>query len=330
MRYRSLTITMVTSLGILGAFTVRADDPGKTAAADAIGKRLEAAKKKFNGQVAKAERPVLERLKKAENAAKRAGRLELLERIREERKEFESEGMIPSSIRTDDYEAQLRRARHELGVALSEAIAAYTKKGSLDAAKRAQDDLIKLKKDMDLDAFYQPPMWAARIVEGQWSIVGNELVQAPRGNGHLLLGDPGTSNYNFEFEAKATEGEGCIIVKFHWKYREDTNIEMLFGASGTSHLLQRRLDGRFRRLPDGKMGMAIAIGRWYKIRLEVRGEEYRCFLDGEEIFNNRTEGFPMDGAIGIGCNHSYMHFRNMMVTTARGKVIWKGLPELPR
>ncbi|MBX6316406.1 MAG: hypothetical protein IRY99_26365, partial [Isosphaeraceae bacterium] len=279
MRPRNLTIAMAMSLVILGAVTLLADDPGKTATNDAIGKKLEAARKKFDGQVAKAKRVVLERLKKAENVAKRAGKLDGLERIEEERKKFESEGMIPSSVSTRDYENELRRARRDLARALSQAIAAYTKKGSLDAAQRTQDELIKLKKEIDLDVFYQSPMWEARVVEGQWSIVGNELVQAPRGNGHLLLGDPGTSNYNFEFEAKATEGEGCIVVKFHWKYRENTYIEMLLGASGTSHLLQCRLDGRFRRLPAGEMGGATAIGRWYKIRLEVRGEEYRCFLD---------------------------------------------------
>ena len=76
-----------------------------------------------------------------------------------------------------------------------------------------------------------------------------------------------------------------------------------------------------RELGRGGMG----FDQWYDVRIEARGAECRCFLDGQLIFEDTDDRFT-SGRIGFKTWESVSRFRDIEVTTPDGKLLWKGLP----
>ncbi len=76
--------------------------------------------------------------------------------------------------------------------------------------------------------------------------------------------------------------------------------------------------------PAGK----LEAGRWYKLKVEVRGSDVRCFLDGQKVYEFKDKEHA-NGRIGIGARASTVRYRNLKLTDKEQQLLFAGLPEPP-
>src|SRR5262249_28058685 len=62
-------------------------------------------------------------------------------------------------------------------------------------------------------------------------------------------------------------------------------------------------------------------------RLEVRGREFACFIDGQPVANGMDGGFTQ-GRISLGSHSSATRFRDLKVTSPDGAVMMDGIPDV--
>jgi serine/threonine protein kinase len=163
---------------------------------------------------------------------------------------------------------------------------------------------------------------------GIWSIDGDELVQSElvTRNLSLIFGSPEWSDYNFSFEAKTTDGSHGFKAAFHAEI--DAYYEFALGNYFNKfHDVSRWIRGAWKRADGNLTPGIIEFDRWYKVRVEVRGPKATCFLDDVQIFVSEDPEF-VRGRCGVSMFDAKARFRNFLVTTPGGTVLWKGLPDL--
>ncbi len=90
-----------------------------------------------------------------------------------------------------------------------------------------------------------------------------------------LIGDKSWTDYTLTLKARKISGREGFLVLFHIMGDEDRVWWNIDGWNNT----QNAVSGS---TLDGKRGFDQA-GRWYDIRIEVRGDRVKCFLDGQLI-----------------------------------------------
>jgi hypothetical protein len=132
------------------------------------------------------------------------------------------------------------------------------------------------------------------ILSGTWRVEGNELVQSG-GGGTILLGDTPLSSYDLRFEGQIVSGNEGFNALFHRTSGDHVRFFHVGELGG------KRVDLGF--LYEGKEGgqsrpIRTVKGRWYDILVKVRGAEYWCSLDRQEVFHDVDERF-LKGRIGL-------------------------------
>jgi serine/threonine protein kinase len=174
--------------------------------------------------------------------------------------------------------------------------------------------------------------WLAKIRLGHWAIDGTDLIQTEFVKGYgarLVFGDPKWSNYDFSFQAMSFGGTQGFGAVFHftepdslWTFAAGNYENKGFEVSIVDH-------GKFeRKKPEMYRWASIEFDRWYRVKVEVRGTDIRCFLDDEEMFHQSDPRFTA-GQVGFSMWNATCRFRNIRVTSPVGKVLFEGLPTLP-
>ncbi len=130
---------------------------------------------------------------------------------------------------------------------------------------------------------------------GQWSQAQGVFRQTgEEENSVALFGDPSWKDYSISLKARKTGGREGFLILFHSADEKERCWWNIGGWGNTSHALQLGGD----ELPHvpGK----IETGRWYDIRVELKGEEIACYLDNRLIHQVRRPVRPaVYGAAGI-------------------------------
>jgi hypothetical protein len=178
-------------------------------------------------------------------------------------------------------------------------------------------------------------LWAAEVAlrrrcadtpVGRWKIDENELAQEEKAGGALLrFGERAWTDYDFHVEAQPREGDGEFGLVFR---NTDTNLfVMTFGGwKNTKHGLLYWRGDHWEIL--GEKAGSIILGRWYAVRLEVRGRTCKVYLNGELVGEYGISDHPA-GRVGLRTWDTSARFRNIRVVDPQGKVLFEGLPPLP-
>jgi hypothetical protein len=166
------------------------------------------------------------------------------------------------------------------------------------------------------------------IVAGgeDWVVENGELVQKGKA-GVILLGDEEWSNYDLKFEGQVVEGDEGFVALFH--HTDEKNHRFFH----VGELAGRRID--LGLLHNGEEGAASSVPskivkrRWYKVWIKVRGAECWCYLDEKQLIHKADTRFTK-GRVGLATWDASARFRNIVVTTPEGKVLWQGPPDIPR
>ncbi|HZZ78224.1 MAG TPA: family 16 glycoside hydrolase [Gemmataceae bacterium] len=169
---------------------------------------------------------------------------------------------------------------------------------------------------------------------GDWRIEGKELVGTPNINGsggRIFFGDETWTDYDFEVECQSINtkknGHGICLA---FRVKDTGNYLDIdiggWGATVTEAIYFK--NGKWGRSPGCFLKIPHEHGRWYKVKIEARGKNIRCTVDGKEILAYRDDTL-LSGMIGVGTGNSPCRWRNLKVTAPDGKILWEGFPDLP-
>ncbi|MDX1933035.1 MAG: alpha-L-arabinofuranosidase C-terminal domain-containing protein [Capsulimonadales bacterium] len=142
------------------------------------------------------------------------------------------------------------------------------------------------------------PLTGERIVSGTWNRQGDVLSQTESGNDRrIMFGDASWGDYTLSLKARKTGGaEGFLIL---FRAGDDRNLYWwnLGGWGNTRHAVERMHNGGKSIPPGAETQGRIETGRWYDIRVEVRGPRIVCFLDGKAVHTFEEPGTPLFHAV---------------------------------
>ncbi len=112
---------------------------------------------------------------------------------------------------------------------------------------------------------------------GSWKVKDGALQEtAEKEFVRAIAGDKSWTDYTLELKARKLAGREGFLILFHIADNEDRTWWNLGGWENSQHGVE--LGGTL----DGKEGH-IETGRWYDIRVEVKGASVKCSLDGKVI-----------------------------------------------
>jgi alpha-L-arabinofuranosidase len=125
-----------------------------------------------------------------------------------------------------------------------------------------------------------------KLGEGNWAVKDGALQQnqADREFVRALAGDKSWTDYTLELKARKISGREGFLIMFHIGSDDDRVWWNLGGWENTANAIE------LGETMDSKRGR-IETGRWYDIKIEVRGMSIKCSLDGKvvhDIKNSRS------------------------------------------
>ena len=164
---------------------------------------------------------------------------------------------------------------------------------------------------------------------GDWRINGDELVQEQLGKASrvIIFGDPSWSEYDFSFQAQSVGGSHGFKAILQAQNPQTFREFSAGNYSNTAYDLEATYRGKWSRGPGMHRNGQIAFNRWYDVRIEVRGPEVACYVDGKRFFRERDQRFT-HGRVGLATYDAKARFRNIRVTTPDGATLWEGLPNV--
>jgi alpha-L-arabinofuranosidase len=117
-----------------------------------------------------------------------------------------------------------------------------------------------------------------RLHGGDWSAEAGTLQQKSMAeNVRAFAGDKNWSNYTYSLKARKLGGAEGFLIPFLVKDEEAKAWWNIGGWGNVRHGIE--LDG----IAGADVPGSIETGRWYDIRIEVKGANVRCFLDDKLI-----------------------------------------------
>jgi alpha-L-arabinofuranosidase len=129
---------------------------------------------------------------------------------------------------------------------------------------------------------------------GEWAVQAGALRQtAEKEFVRAIAGERDWTDYTLSLKGRKLAGREGFLILFHIQDKEDRTWWNLGGWNNTQHALEHG------GILDPKPGH-IETGRWYDIRVEVRGKRAKCFLDGQLMHDVAYDG-PGDIATLYAC-----------------------------
>jgi alpha-L-arabinofuranosidase len=117
-----------------------------------------------------------------------------------------------------------------------------------------------------------------RLHGGDWAVEGGVLQQKGLAeNVRAFNGDPAWTNYTYSLKARKLGGAEGFLIPFLVKDEEAKAWWNIGGWGNVRHGIE--LDG----IAGADVPGSIETGRWYDIRIEVKGANVKCYLDGKLI-----------------------------------------------
>lgn len=148
---------------------------------------------------------------------------------------------------------------------------------------------------------------------------------ADKGDRLLTFGSADWKDYDIELEAKLDQDGGEFGICLHVQ-SDNMAIACFGGFNNSAHvLLRKQKDGI--GVAGEKVAGKLESGKWYKARIEVRGEEITALLDGKKLYTQKIAGLD-HGKVGLRTQATTAQFRSLRITDKDGKVIQDGFAVL--
>jgi alpha-L-arabinofuranosidase len=122
-----------------------------------------------------------------------------------------------------------------------------------------------------------------QLVSGDWKTRDGALRQSAGGDNLLALaGDPAWTDYTLTLKARKLGGDEGFLILFHVKDAENMAHWNIGGWNNTRATVELKEGGANSEISKGPDAV-IEKDRWYDIKVEVKGNQVACFLDGKLI-----------------------------------------------
>ena len=119
-----------------------------------------------------------------------------------------------------------------------------------------------------------------QLLGGAWKAQDGVLRQSGKDeNIRALAGDASWSDYTYSLKARKTGGDEGFLVLFNAQNENEKSWWNLGGWGNTKHGLELAGIGMAGSQVNGK----IETGRWYDIRIELKGANIKCYLDDKLV-----------------------------------------------
>jgi alpha-L-arabinofuranosidase len=113
---------------------------------------------------------------------------------------------------------------------------------------------------------------------GSWSVSKGALQQTlEETDVQAVAGQPDWTDYAYSLKARKLGGREGFLILFQVPADGTRNWWNLGGWRNTAHGLQGP------GFPDTRVKGSIETGRWYDIRIELKGSNVKCYLDGKLV-----------------------------------------------
>ncbi|MBU6401829.1 MAG: DUF1080 domain-containing protein [Verrucomicrobia bacterium] len=118
---------------------------------------------------------------------------------------------------------------------------------------------------------------------GRWQTRDGAFRQTTGGpDRRAVAGDPAWRDYSLTLKARKLGGAEGFLVMFRVQDEQNWFWWNVGGWGNTQHAIEHCVDGSKSILGQPVPG-AVETGRWYDLRVEVRGARIRCYLDGKLV-----------------------------------------------
>ena len=144
------------------------------------------------------------------------------------------------------------------------------------------------------DKVFQPDInGKADQIKGNWSVVDNAIRQTGDGTDCLkLFGNDAWTDYTLTMRARKLGGNEGFLIPFHVRDAKNMLRWNVGGWGNTQTAIERDAGGSRGVLGDPS-AMSVDTGRWYDIRIELRGTDIKCYLDDKLV----TTATDVDGPV---------------------------------
>jgi len=126
------------------------------------------------------------------------------------------------------------------------------------------------------------------------------------------------TDYTYEVQGRKISGEEGFLIVFR---AIDTNRFYYWNLGGSGNKCSAiRQQGPNSRV-SSKIPGSIQTGKWYDIKIQVRGPSIRCYLNKRLIHSIADRGIK-SGGIGLGSWKTQVQYRNVKVTSSTGKLLY--------
>jgi alpha-N-arabinofuranosidase len=162
-----------------------------------------------------------------------------------------------------------------------------------------------------------------------WLMKDGELQTLNRGkNTPLPFGDAKWADYEITMDAKVTGGNKSLNIPFRWQGPKDYYM-LNFGVAGHRRWSLEKISRGGQSFPcqGDKKRPGVEVGKGYKVKIRAKGAHIQAWLDGEKIVDYVDKNKPfLHGKIGVSCVYSKPAYRNIVVRSLDGKVLFQGQP----
>jgi alpha-L-arabinofuranosidase len=119
---------------------------------------------------------------------------------------------------------------------------------------------------------------AWKFLTGDWKMQDGALKQNSKdANIRAIAGDKTWSDYTYSLKARKLGGAEGFLILFNVRDNDQKSWWNIGGWGNSKHAIE--MDG----VVDNGVSGSVETGRWYDIRIELKGGNIKCYLDGKLI-----------------------------------------------
>ncbi len=129
------------------------------------------------------------------------------------------------------------------------------------------------------------------LQSGQWAAQDGALRQSGSQTAAIAtLGDASWTDYTLTLRARKLSGAEGFLIPFHWRDEQNYLWWNIGGWANTRSAIERIVGGMSSQISRNSP-VTVQTGRWYDVRVELKGSAIRCFLDNK-LVNQATDAPP--------------------------------------
>ncbi len=118
---------------------------------------------------------------------------------------------------------------------------------------------------------------------GNWQVKDGAFRQTADGNDRrAVAGDTSWTDYTYTLKARKISGDEGFLIMFQVQDRDNWAWWNIGGWGNSQHAIEQSAQGGKSTLGRAVRGQ-VETGRWYDVRVELKGARILCYLDGKLI-----------------------------------------------